>query len=648
MHGYAGSILRVDLSSGKTWTTPTEEHAGRFLGGRGLAAKLYFDEVSPETGACDPGNTIVIATGPLCGVPAIGGSRWTICGKSPLNETFSYCNLGGTFGAELKFAGYDALGVTGAADEPCFLLIEDNRVEIREAGRLKGMGTVETRDMLKDELGKAFRVLTIGPAGENRAVMASFFAENDASGSGQLAAAVGAKNLKAVAVRGTSRKAGIGRPDDFKKLTDFYRGLDIAFPAKGWQQISRWSRDLVKGFRFVDLEKMKKLPCYGCLGQCARQSYRAENGTRGKFLCHSAYFYQPQAERFYGEWNDVPFYATRLCDDYGLDTKAVDKVMNLLDQGQRGWIFTDSNTGLPLSKIGSLEFIESLVKKISFREGIGDALARGVDAAKKELVPAGKKIPGPGILDEPAFFDPYGPRYIIMNAFPYAMEPTFPIGQLHEASMILARWQAWTLGLSYLTTDMVKEIARRFWGGEAAADFTTYDGKARAAMLMQNRQYAKESLVLCDFLWPVTQLENTDDHAGDPSLESRFLSAVLDKDISEGELAETGERIFNLQRAVRVREGRGGRELDVLDERCFTEPLEYDLSNPECLVPGNGGEPVSRKGEVVDRRKWEEMKDEYYSLRGWDPASGLQTEATLLRLGLPEVGSDLSKRGLVR
>lgn len=644
--GYAGKILRVDLTRGKITETPTADYSDRFLGGRGIAAKIYWDEVPPQSRSSDPESRVIFATGPLGGVPAVGGSRWIVSGKSADKHTFSYCNSGGRWGAELKFAGYDAVVIHGQAKRPVYLVIDGEQSALEDASEIWGKGSIETREILKSRWGASARVVTIGPAGENGAVMANYLANNDASGSGQTAASLGAKRFKAIVVRGAGKKVKIARPDELRALTDHLRRLKVAFPNYDWIQISRWSRDLVLEFRAIPPEKMKRDPCFGCLGRCARQSYQASDGTSGKFLCHSAFFYQPYAERFYKEWNEVPFHATRLCDNYGLDTKAIDKIICWLDECFKSGALTEAETGLPLSKIGSLEFIEALTRQIAFREGYGEVLAEGLEAAKKKA-PEAARGTRYGMLGDPAFFDPYGPRYLIMNAFPYAMEPTFPIGQLHEASMIISRWRTGTLGLSYITTDILREIARRFWGSEAAADFTSYEGKALAARMMQDREYAKECLILCDFLWPMMQFEFTEDHVGDPTLESRILSAVTGWEIEEPELRGIGERVFNLQRAILIREGRPGRRGDALDERCFTEPLQYDLSNPDCLVPDGEGRIVSRKGTVFDRQAWEKMKDEYYALRGWDVTTGLQTRARLEELDLGDVAHGLKPGQLV-
>jgi aldehyde:ferredoxin oxidoreductase len=166
--------------------------------------------------------------------------------------------------------------------------------------------------------------------------------------------------------------------------------------------------------------------------------------------------------------------------------------------------------------------------------------------------------------------------------------------------------------------------------------------------MIQDREYAKDCLVLCSFLWPVLDIANSDDYAGDPSLESQLLSAVTGWEISEQELYRTGERVFNLQRAILVREGHRGKDEDQLPETWFTKPLKGDPTNPECLVPGKNGEALSRKGSVVDRAEFERTKDEYYRLRGWDPVTGLQSRARMEELGLTGIADGLLQKRLAR
>ena len=196
--------------------------------------------------------------------------------------------------------------------------------------------------------------------------------------------------------------------------------------------------------------------------------------------------------------------------------------------------------------------------------------------------------------------------------------------------------------------EVLRRIASRCWGGEAAADFSNSEGMALAAKTVQDRQYAQDCLILCSFLWPITDSQFTDDHLGDPSLESQLLSAVTGREIDEDGLYRIAERVFNLGRAILIREGHRGMDEDQLPDAWHDIPLRADFTNPELLVPGDGDEAVCRKGAVVDRNDFEEMKREYYRTRGWDATTGLQTRAKLEDLGLWEVTEDLGKRGLLR
>jgi aldehyde:ferredoxin oxidoreductase len=646
--GYAGKILRVDLSSGNIAEVSTLDYADRFLGGRGIATKVYWDEVLPEVGAFDAENRLIFTNGPLCGLSAIAGSRWQVSGKSPTTpEQFSYCNLGGRWGAELKFAGYDGIIVQGKSEKPAYLFLHDETAELKDASTLWGKGSIETREFLKGELGGSTKVVAIGPAGENMVVMASLLADNDASGSGGLGAVMGAKKLKAIAVKGAGKGVKVAQPQRWRELIGHYRGLGRSFPSEGWEYLSRWSRHPMLEPKIVPGPEMKKEPCYGCLGRCARRVYESPDGRKGKFICHSAFFYQPWAERYYGDWNDVPFYATKLCDSYGLDAVAIDLMISWLHGCYEAGILTDENTGIPLSRLGSLEFIEDLVRKVSLRDGFGDVLAKGIEKAADVVGPAAKEqVEMAGYLAEPGYH-PYGPRLYIANALLYAMEPRIPIQQLHETGLLLAKWAAGTMGLTNVSSEVIRGVARRFWGSETAADFSTYEGKALATKRIQDRQYANECLILCNFLWPITDCERCQGGVGDPALESKVLSAVLEKEIDEEGLYKIGERVFNLQRAILVREGHRGRDFDILPDGFYTLPLAYDQANPECLVPGKDGKAISRKGAVVNRDEFEKMKDEYYQLRQWDVATGLQTRASLENLGLQDVARDLEHRRLL-
>jgi len=648
--GYAGNILRVDLSSGRITRESTLDYTD-FLGGRGIAAKIYWDEVLPEVGALDPENRLIFATGPLAGIPVLGGSRWVVCGKSPfpIPEQFCYSNLGGRWGAELKFAGYDAVVVHGKAERPVYLLVDGDTADLRDASALWGKGCIETRGMLKSELGTSARVVAIGPAGENGAVMASLLADNDASGSGGLGASMGSKNLKAIVVRAAEKEARIAQPERLHKLAEYFRGL------RRVMMVGSASRAIIKDDPFLNPlpvpgPRMKKDPCYGCWGMCPRRLYEARDGQRGKFTCHSAMFYQPWAEEHYGDWNDVPFYADKLCDNYGVDAIAIGMMIGWLQECYKAGIVSEESTGLPLSRMGSLEFIETLVRKVSLREGFGDLLAQGIDRAAEALGPeAREQIKNTAYLGHTGYNVFYGPRLLITPGILYAMEPRTPISQILQMMNLISKWLCWYKRIegTGLPTASVRAIAKRFWGSELAADFSTYEGKALAAKMIQDRDYAKESLVLCDWMFPVLDQADTECNVGDPTLESEILSAVIGKEVSEEELYLVGEKAFNLQRAIRAREGHRGRDFDEVPEQCYTMPLEWNYLNRDLVVPGRDGEVITRKGALFERDKFEKMKDEYYQIRQWDVATGLQTRARLEELGLGGVADDLEGRGLL-
>lgn len=632
--GYAGNILRVDLSTGNVNKVPIEDYADLFLGGRGIAAKIYWDEVPPGIDAFDPENRLLFVTGPIAGVPGFAGSRWQVCGKSPIHDQFSYCNLGGSWGPQLKFAGYDALVVYGKADKPVYLWIDGDRVEIEEATHLVGKGAIYCREKLKEELGKSVRVLAVGPAGDNRVVFAILVADNDATGSSGLGAVMGSKNLKAIAVRGKG-KVEVADPEKARKLRERLR-LEM----KG--------RPILILPTIVNPDKVKKDICYGCFSDCMRLTYEGLSGKKGKFMCQSAVFYQTRVQRYYGEINEVPFEATKLCDDYGVDTHAIETMIMWLSRCYQAELLNDEQIGIPISKIGSKEFIETLISKVCYREGFGDLLAKGTHKAAETLGSKAQELIT-DYMTRTGYYSIYGARLYITTGLFYAMEPRLPIQQLHEISTLVIGSVLGTMAVGnvYITPEVIRAIAKRFWGSEIAADFSTYEGKALAAAKIQDRQYAKECLILCDFLWPIFVSGLSEDHVGDPTLESQVCAAVTGRDIDEQGLYKIGERVFNLQRAILAREGHKGREHDSLEEFNFTVPLKSDFGNPNCIVPGKDGEVFSRKGMVIEREKFEQMKDEYYQIRGWDVATGLQKRAKLEELNLERVAEKLESEGLL-
>jgi aldehyde:ferredoxin oxidoreductase len=639
-YGYSGKILRVDLSSGNISSISTLDYADRFLGGRGIAAKIYWDEVSPATGALDPDNRLLFMTGPLCGFTGLSGSRWVVCGKSPATdpESFTYCNLGGSWGAHLKFAGYDGVIVHGASNRPVYILVEDGKASIADASHLWGHGNVETRRALKEIHGDTARVVSIGQAGENCIQFSIILAEDDASGSGGLASVMGAKKLKAIVVKGKNKP--------------------VAAEPEALKQVSQYARELTRGMPLIQKEltpgpRMKKIACYGCIRGCIRSEAMAKDGTYHKYMCTAAQFYQDAAKHYYGPWSteavEVPFQATMMCDDYGIDTNSLLAMIMWLGRCYTKGILNDMITGMQIIKMGSIEFIDKMIKMIALRQGFGDVMAKGTIKAAESLG-AGAREQITYYVSKAGHMTLYDPRMFLAHSLFYAMEPRQPIQQLHEMSLPMYKWLDWADGIttSYVSTDVFRKLAKVFWGSELAADFSNYEGKALAAKKIQDRQYARECLIVCDFPFNnASSVMYSDDHIGDPALDSKMLAAVAGGEPDEQALYRVGERVFNLQRAILAREGHRGRAADVLEESFYSRPLKFIGLNSECKAPGKDGKVTSRKDTVVERDKFEAMKGEYYNLRGWDVATGLQTKAQLESIGLGDIAGEMEERGLV-
>jgi len=634
--GYAGKMLKVDLSSARVSDVPTSDYTDRFIGGRGIAAKIYWDEVPPEAKAFDPENRIMFMTGPLSGYPGIAGSISQICGKSAFTipEQFFYTSMGGSWGAHLKFAGYDGVVAHGKSEKPVYILIQDGTAELRDASALWGKDSAEARSILKSELGKSARVLAIGPAGENLVTFASTLAEEDSAAWG--AAIMGSKKLKAIVVRGKGSRPPAANPEKLKELQKYLRGMGYG---AGY--------GLAK---FLDAPTLTRKPqiCYGCIRGCGRNTQETADGIKAKFGCQNAVFYLFAADAYYGKRTEVPFHATRLTLNYGVDTHVLAAIIKWLNDCYNAGVLTEEETGIPLSKYGSWEYIEALVKKISLRDGFGDVLAQGLHQAAEAVGGKAKELLT-DYTDKNGQKTVYGPRLFNVSAILYATEPRMTLPTLHEMVMPVGKWIEWVKGVpgSYMSYDRLREIGRRFWGSELTFDFSTYEGKAVAAKRIQDKINAEECLILCAFFYPLRSCDYTESHEGDPSIESRLYSAVTGNETDEEGLNRVGERVFNLVRAVLTREDPRGRWIDELPEHNFTVPIESEGMNTELMVPGKDGEPITKRGTVVDREKFAQMMDEYYELRGWDK-SGLQTKQKLVELDLGDIAQGLAQRGLIK
>jgi aldehyde:ferredoxin oxidoreductase len=633
-HGYAGEILKVDLSNRRVSKLPTADYTGRFLGGKGLAAALYWDMVPAGAEPLDADNCLICTSGPVAGFPGFTASRWLVCGRTAAAapETFSYGNLGGSWGIRLKYAGYDAMVVQGRADKPVYIYVHDGAVDIRDASQLWGASAFAAEDRLKGDLGRGIGVLTIGPAAENLVAFATVLADEGASGSGGIGVIMGSKMLKAIVVAGDKRPAAAD-PDRLRELAARVRELTSGPVPQMWWMIPGFTRARA---------------CYGCGVGCFRHSYTGEDGRRYKSMCQPIDIYRRPASKYYDGWNEVILEAMRLCDGYGLDSSVMQAMIEWLIRCRKEGVLSDEATGLPLSAIGGPEFIQAITRQIALREGFGDVLARGTVAAAASIGGRAAELISYSVMNRTNEVKDYDPRLIVHNALLLATDPRRPMQSLHEASGALVAWLDWLDGRGYLSPEVLRSISRRYWGGEAAADYTSYEGKALMARKTQDRTAALESLVLCNARWPMLHSPVTADHLGEAELPARIFSAVTGRAMERAELERAGERIFNLQRAILLRDGWGGRRGDKLLDYHHEEAVQYSRFDRECKVPGKNGEVGSRKGMVIGRKEFEKMKDEFYRWRGWDVATGLPTRQKLRELELGDVAEGLSAAGLLK
>jgi len=343
MGGYTGKILRINLTEGKTGIEPLNmELARKYLGGRGLAGKMFFDEVAADVQAFAPENKIYISAGVLTGTNAPTSGRFTVVTKSPLKGAVSAANPGGDWGVQLKLAGYDMVILEGKAAYPVYISIKDDLVKIRDASQLWGKDAYAATEAIKREFGDPpARVLAIGPAGENLVLMAVFLNDlHRAAGRSGVGAVMGAKNLKALVVRGTG-KVDEANPEKMKNVLN-----------AGWG---------------------KKDACYRCPIACGRQKKGEEGAGRSSKGKNKSGFAAACGLRDH----EAIHAAHDLCDKLGLDFIAVGSTLATgMELVQRGSIRPEELEGT-LLEYGNTQGIREWIRKIAYAEGLGAQMAQG-------------------------------------------------------------------------------------------------------------------------------------------------------------------------------------------------------------------------------------------------------------------------------
>jgi len=604
--GYMGKILRADLANESCRVEPLDDKVSSLLlGGKGLGIWLLYKSTHEHFDPLSPENPVIFATGPLTGTLA-PNSRFCLVSKSPATGTVNDSYCGGFFGPELKFAGYDALMVLGQCSKPTVLVIEDGEARFESAKEIWGRSTFDTEMILKKRLGKDFKIVEIGPAGEKCSPIASASSEGRSAGRGGIGAVMGSKKLKAVAVEG-KHPVRVYDPQKFEKMTWVaYRALRMnevtvrslpeygtsnilltinetgALPTRNFQT-GRFERaDRISGEALKERLWKKDFACsMGCTIKCSKIASLETKRYKGTVIDG------PDYETVFAlgsncgvEDVEAISYANYLCDLYGIDTISTGNIIGfVMELYEKGMVGRRELEGVDATW-GSSEALVNLVKKIGEGEGIGAALQSGVKKLSQKYKGSESFAMHVKGLEMPA----YEPRAAQGMGLCYAVSER---GACHL--------RAYTAGAELLG-----------YGG--GADPRAYDrGKVQLAVDRQDEKAVVDSSVLCFFTLFGMRLKEL--------YQMVVPCTGFDyKDVSE--LKRLGARVITLARLFNVREG-FGRKDDTLPERSLTEPLPEGPS----------------AGQVVHL---EQMLNDYYDLRGWD-SNGEPTKKTVKELELDKI-----------
>jgi aldehyde:ferredoxin oxidoreductase len=592
MHGWAGKILDIDLSSGTVRTLPLDrDMAHQFLGGRGLGARLLWDLVGPEVEPLAAENVLIFATGPLTASGAQTSNRFTVSTKSPLTGTILDANSGGWWGMQFKRTGYDALIVRGRAARPVLMRIEPDGVVIEDAAHLWGQTVSATTAALGQDNNRR-NVLCIGPAGENRSRIAAIMNDGTrALARGGPGAVMGSKNLKAIVVEGHQKNTPHD-PDLFRfvlyetgkllkanpltsqALPEFGTAVVMniintigALPTRNFQAGQFAGAEMVSGEWLTEKLLVRSQACWACPIACTRRTRTGQSQGEGPEY-ETAWAFGPQCGI---DQMAVIAEANYLCNDLGLDTiSAGSTIACAMELAERGLISSDL-------RFSRADLLLDILRDIAYRRGLGDELAEGsyrfaAAHGAPELSMSVKR------LELPA----YDPRGLQGQGLLFA---TSNRGACHLRGNML--------GPEVLA---LPRLIDRF----------ATQGKAGIVAIHQNTAAVIDSLVVCKFV----------NFAVSEEYFARLLTAVTGEQYKAEDLLRMGERVWNLERLYNLREGFTAAD-DTLPHRLLNEPSPVGPS----------------AGHVVHLAP---MLAEYYEFRGWD-AHGVPTPAKLAALGLSQL-----------
>ena len=688
--GWAGKILRVNLSTGNITTEDTEKYK-EYIGGMGIGYKVMWDEVPEDVGPFDEENKLIFAGGPLTGTGAPCTARTNITSLFPPNpeNLVADSHMGGHFSPEMKYAGYDAIIIEGKASHPVWLRIEDDNVSLENASRLWGQGIFDTTADIAGLMGQEAQVAAIGQAGENQANLSTIMTNGNHSAGGH-GGIMGAKNLKAIGIIGTGSVQYAADKEDWVNLNEHVMSIIgannqhvVPSTPQPWAEYhdsaSRWTAQegLYWGAADEEVETgvcppedtnkigyrtMKAIKDLGSISE--DYTVRMGGCQSCPVRCHS-HLEVPELEE-YGEsryvantcmgfWNHYyvnPNYQTekdgfltktlgaQLADNYGLwfnygqlgrDLKYLYE-NNILRQVLPGEEYND----IPwdLYEEGDPAFLKDLYRRLAYQEGEISHLTDG--AAKL----ADRWNLGEDYWNNSSvgLWSPMG--YPVHHANESNAQVGSLINLIFNRDPMCHSHQNF-LG-SGLPIKLQKEIAAELWGSKDAIDvpanYTPMNkAKARFAKWSLVRNVLHDSMTVCNWMFPMATSPLKDrNYRGDTTIEAKYFSQATGMKVSEEELDEMGRRILTLHRALTVK------QMGTVDMRNKHDQIVdwvYEMDPDK--------EPFEAGTIKMDREDMKKAKTMLYEELGWDSETGAPTAKTLDELGLSDVKKELASKNLL-
>lgn len=642
LYGWMGKILWVDLTEGKISTIPTENYVPKFVGGRGIGARIHWEEVSPKVKAFDPENIITFMTGPLAGT--FFGTRLIVqgvCSGGYPVEFYARTTMGGHFAAKLKFAGYDGIVVKGKSPKPVYLLVNDGNAEIRDAQALWGEDTYATQQRLWSLHDKDYKMVVIGPAGENLVRMAAIISDDSSCcGTGGYGAVMGSKNLKAIAVKGTGA-VPVARPKELLELAYYTQRMfsrkegekEATPPMRQYRKVTATTdlyKEGLKGTARIGIQG-----CFGCSVACG-MSVKLLDGSDvggGAHKCNEMGNSAVESNITGQTVGRVHYARVKLLDLLGLgNDEWWGSVKGFLDQR----LLNAENTGMDMSKQGTQEFTKEMIYKTVYRQGIFDKVAEGMAGFCLEYL--GTKT---------------AKTYYALNSQKAGIHGGLRMGNMgapgmswNEITTIIASavsncGSTDVRNFNRCSTDQANYIDERIisraseewknihlrsskkWFGSEQAVQDLWDWKwgpysVPIAILYQGWRAFTESLATCVFDFPHTTSMYTPDYLGDVDIERRLYCAVTGIDLTEEERKTFAKRLYMQERAILARQGHLRKD-DWFSDAAFDQlwDCRKDLSN---------------------------ALDEFYTTMGMDVATAIPKRSTFESLGLKDVADDLGSK----